>query len=425
MRAFASAILLGCISGCYTAILPQTSTQPGTSQPMSASAAVPRLPLPAGTYGIGRVGFDWTDTTRPDRYSSNPQAHRELMVYVWYPTAANPSCTKGTYLPGARQMDESPDIQRRMRDDYQANWPLIVSNAIYSHAVDSAPIVNTPRRFPLVIFSHGLGGTGFGHTALIEDMVSHGYVVAAIEHTETAGVVLFSDGRLVPFHQDQPTPDLSPEERWKRLLASVSVGIEEGAADVRFVLDRLTQLNAGNPKSAFAGRLDLNRVAAMGHSAGAEFAARACELDTRFKACVDLDGGMVPVAALPEFPDGATVKQPLLFLEAYHDEAHMGGSHEQHLEYFKKREEQLKQCSAGTFAVVLRSPGIRHGSFSDDPFLEAGDRAQQIKTAQHNLDLITTFIRAFLDRTLDDDKGTIFDSQKPAIPDAEIVPYGK
>ena len=263
------------------------------------------------------------------------------MVYVWYPASTNRADAKGTYLPGAKQMDAAPDIQRGMRDDYGANWPLIVSNAIYSHAIDSAAIVKTPGKFPLVIFSHGSGGSGFGYTALIEDLVSHGYIVAAIEHSGSAGAVFFPDGRLVPFHQDRP-PTLSAEEKWKRMIESASAGIEEGGADVRFVLDRLTDLNGGNPQSAFAGRLDLNRVAAMGHSAGAEFAARACELDARIKACVDLDGGMVPVAALPEYPDAANMKQPLLFLEAYHDESHMGGTHEQHLEYFKKRTEQLE-----------------------------------------------------------------------------------
>jgi dienelactone hydrolase len=321
-------------------------------------------------------------------------------------------------------MDAAPEIQRNMRDDYGSNWPLIVSNAIYSHAVDNAPVAKTPGRFPLVIFSHGQGGSGFGYTALIEDLVSHGYVVAAIEHIGSAGAVLFPDGRLVPFHQDPPAPGLSAEERWNRMMKSVSVGIEEGGADVRFVLDRLTELNAGNPKSEFAGKLDLNRVAAMGHSSGAELAARACELDGRFKACVDLDGGMVPVAALPEYPDGASIRQPLLFLEAYHDEAHMGGIHAQHLEYFKKRQEQLEKCPAGTYAVVLRSTGIVHSSFSDYAFLATGEYAQDINTARHNFELISTLIRAFLDKTLDHDKGTLFDTHSPAIPEAEIVPYG-
>ncbi len=422
MLPFASAMFLGWFFAGCAATCTQAIAQPESTQPRSITAAVPRLPVPSGPYGIGRTGYDWTDTTRPDGYSNNPLAHRELMVYVWYPTATKTDAAHGTYLPGAKAMHAVPEIQSAMRENYGSNWPLIVSGAIVSHAVEDAPIAKTPRQFPLVVFSHGLGGSGFGYTALIEHLVSHGYVVAAIEHAGTAGAVWFPDGRLAGFHRDPTPPGPSPEERWKRMMASVSQGIEEGAGDVRFALNRLMQLNSGS--SEFAGRLDPNRVAAMGHSAGAEFAARACELDSRFTACVDLDGGMVPVAALPEYPDGATIRQPLLFLEAFHDEAHMGGTHEQHLAYFKKREEQLQKCSPGSYSVVLRSPAMVHGSFSDDPFLEAHDDPQKIETARHNFDLITRFIRAFLDKTLEGNKDTIFDTRHPAIPEADVVPYG-
>jgi pimeloyl-ACP methyl ester carboxylesterase len=322
-------------------------------------------------------------------------------------------------------MDGVPDIQHRMRDEFEANWPLIVSGAIFSHAVEGAAVANAPGQFPVVVLSHGGGGSGFEYTALIEDLVSHGYVVAAIEHTQSAAVVFFPDGRLVPFHDDPPAPGLSPDERFQHMMKSVSVGIEEGAADVRFVLNRLTELNAGDARQfPLAGRLDLNRVAAMGHSAGAEFAARACQLDARFKACVDLDGGMVPVAALPEYPDGATMKQPLLFLEAFHPESRMGGTPEQHEEYFKKREAQLEKCPAGTYAVVLKSPGIVHGSFSDYSLLAAGGKPDETSKAQHTLDSIETLIRAFLDRTLNHSKDTLFDGNLAANPEASVVPYG-
>ena len=424
MRSFANAILLGGLAGCSICVQAQAGSQPGARPSAAASAVVPRLPMPTGPYGIGRIGYDWTDGTRRDRYSQDSQAHRELMVYVWYPSATKRADIQGVYMPGAKQMDAVPEIQHAMREDYQSNWPLIVSNAIFSHAAEDAPVAKNPRQFPVVILSHGLGGSGFGYTALIEELVSHGYVIAAIDHTETATAVYFPDGRLIPFHRDPPAPGLSPEESWKRMVESVSVGIEEGAADVRFVLDRLVELNAGKPTSSFAGRLDLSRVAAMGHSAGAEFAARACELDARFRACVDLDGGMVPVAALPEYPDKATMKQPLLFLEGNHDEAHMGGTHAQHLDYFKKREEQLEKCPPGTYAVVLRSPGITHGSFSDDPFLEAGGDPDKLRVAQHNFELIYTYIQGFLATILDHEKGTLFDTHRTANPEVEVTAYG-
>lgn len=383
-----------------------------TGNSLGTTPRAHELPAPSGPFGIGRIGYDWIDTSRPDRYSSDPNAHRRLMVYLWYPTSQKSAATKGEYLPGAKQMDADAGAQAAMRDDHGAIWPLIVSGAIHSHAVDNAAAAKKPATFPTILLSHGSGGSGFGYTSLIEDLVSHGYVIAAIEHTYGAGAVVFPGGEIFLQHHDSPPPGLTPDERFKRMAESIGAGITEGATDVRFVLDKLTLINRGESEhSPLAGKLDLHAVAAMGHSAGAEFAARACQLDARFKACVDLDGGMVPVAALPEYPDGAIQKQPLLFLEANPTESKMFGTHEQHEAYFKKKEEQFKTCCPpGSYAVELRSPGITHGSFSDDPLLESGDRVSDADIARHNLDLIEMYVRGFLDLTLQGRQETLLNS---------------
>src|SRR5579859_3616651 len=110
---------------------PQTGNDAET-----ARKVVPQLPVPSGPFGIARVACHWIDTSRPDRYSSLPQAHRELMVYLWYPSAEKAAGATGAYLPGAKQMDADPGIQHRMHDNYGVSWPLIVSGAIHSHAVE-------------------------------------------------------------------------------------------------------------------------------------------------------------------------------------------------------------------------------------------------------------------------------------------------
>ena len=392
-----------------------------TKAPNASPAVAPQLPLPAGPFGIGRFGFDWVDSSRPDRYASDAHAHRELMVYLWYPTGqkTTPSA-HGIYLPGARAMDANPEIQAAQRDEFEAAWPAIVSGAVFSHAVDNAPPAKSPKRFPVIILSHG----GFEYTALIEDLVSHGCVVATIEGAETARVVYFPDGRLVPAHHDAPQPGLSRDEQFKRMVAEATAGITEGAADVRFVLGRLMQLNDGQkPKFSLAGRLDLDQVVAMGHSAGAAFAARACQLDLRFKACIDLDGAMMPVAALPDFGDAATLKQPLLFLEAYYPESRMFGTHEQHEEFFRKKEAQFATCVAGSYDVTLHPSGFFHGSFSDYPLLVAANSAAT-DTALHNLDLVEAFVRAFLDQTLTGKPQPLLDAPVAPTPDADVRPIG-
>jgi dienelactone hydrolase len=420
----AAVFLIGCIA-VSCAARGQSSVAKGAYQTLQQLGAPPKFTPPSGPFGIGRIGYDWIDATRADRFSTNPKPHRELMVYLWYPSKHQN--VRGAYLPGAKQMNTEPDTQRQMMDNFGASWPLIVSGAIFSHAAESAPVAGNPRQFPVIVFSHGQGSSGFTYSSLIEDLVSHGYVVAAIEHTESAMAVWFPDGRIIPFQQDVMPARLSPEERFQQMAASITTGINEGAADVRFVVDHLTEMNSGDAHQfPLAGRLDLNRLAAMGHSAGAEFAARACQLDARLKACVDLDGGMVPIMALPAFPDGAIMKQPLLFLEADHPEAQMGGTHAQHEEYFKKKEEQLASCPPGSYDVILKSPGIAHPSFSDIPLLFAGkDGYPETPIVLHNLELIETFVRAFLDKNLKHEKAPLLDGDTVPFPEATIKRYGQ
>jgi hypothetical protein len=348
------------------------------------------------------------------------------MVYFWYP-AAKGHYTAAAYLPGAPQFDRNPEAQARMRRSFGNNWPAILSGTLHGHAVDQAAVARSARLFPLVIFSHGAGSTGFNYTALIEDVASLGYVVAAIEHTFAAKAVWLPDGRVIQASDDTPPAGLSAEERSKWRGARITEGIDEGAADVRFVFDQVVALNHDPDHFLLAGRVDATRAAPMGHSAGAEFSARACQIDSRFRACIDLDGGMVPVAALPLAADGATMKPPLLFLEAYHSESTMGGlQHDAVLKYYEKREEQLRECPKGTYAVVLRSPGISHPSFSDIPLLFAGQQDYPAPSiALHNLELIRSFVRDFLAHSLKGEKAPLLERGGSPLPEATVQPYGR
>src|SRR5438477_7537408 len=152
-------ILRFCFSMFVVAVSANTVRAQTAKPAETPGKVVPQLQVPAGPFGIGRVACHWIDASRPDRFSSLPQARRELMVYLWYPTD-QAAGAKGAYLPSARQMDADPELQKRMRDDYGVNWSLIVSGAIYSHAVDDAAPANKPLKFPVVVLSHGLGGSG-------------------------------------------------------------------------------------------------------------------------------------------------------------------------------------------------------------------------------------------------------------------------
>lgn len=108
---------------------------------------------------------------------------------------------------------------------------------------------------PLVLFSHGLGGSRDAATYLGEHWASHGYVVVAMQH---AG----SDTAL--------WRDVPPHERMQALRrATRSAGPALARmGDVRFVLDEVERRQAEG-HGVLAGRVDLDRVAMSGHSFGA------------------------------------------------------------------------------------------------------------------------------------------------------------
>ncbi len=421
--AFAIANIAAGFSGLYGQA-GQVGAAPGNVLAGQAKSTAFRLPAPSGPFGIGRVSYEWIDTARPDPYSADPAARRALMVYLWYPTPRDVAGEAEPYLPTAKQMDGDHDVRPVMIEEYGALWPLMISGEIKSHAIEGAPAAKTPKQFPVVLLSHGLGGTGLEYTSLIEELVSHGYVVAAIEHTYTARAVAFPDGKVVSARQD-PVPDgLSPEQRWQRMIASTAVLFSRGADDDVFVLNRLVDLDkSGAQGFPLRRRLDLNRVAAMGHSAGGAFAVRACQLDARFKACVSLDGELPPVAAFPEFPDGKRLQQPVLLLEVDQTGKRKPFSEAQFADFQKKEVEQLNQCPSGSYHVLLNAPGLLHGSFSDYWLRAANGKATETEEALHNLSLTESFTLAFLDKHLKDRAEPLLD-QPSQSPEARVKAYG-
>ena len=420
-------VITGVGSGGTTDLHGQSSdaahaTETGKAAETQASSF--KLPEPSGRFGIGQVGYEWIDGARPDGYSADPQAHRDLMVYLWYPSQRSASGEKAPYWPGAKQMGADPKVRPQMVEEFGSLWPLVESGQFTSHAIENAPVAKTPKQFPVVLLSHGLGGTSFEYASLIEELVSHGYVVVAIEHTYTARAVRFPDGRIVVQHEDAVPAGLSPEQRFQRMVASATAGIKQGAGDIVFVLNKLAELNAaGTPNFPLAGRLDLKRVAAVGHSAGGDFATLACQLDARIRACVSLDGEMPPVAAFPEGPDGERFHQPVLLLEVDQAGKRKPFSEDQYQDFLKKEEAQLTLCPRGSYRVLLNAPGLFHGSFSDY-WLRVANGGEKSEEALHNLRLTESFTRAFLDKYLKGEKTPLLDSPTQSA-EARVKEYGQ
>jgi dienelactone hydrolase len=134
---------------------------------------------------------------------------------------------------------------------------------------------------PLVQFSHYSGGHRRTSTFLCEHLASHGYVVAAMDHSEVVAPEL---GR--------PSAETASER-----AARIQAVIAARAPDLRFLLD---QLLAGGVSPA---ELDPDRVGLVGHSFGGWAVLAALDVEQRVGAVVTMSAagrseprpGLLPV----------------------------------------------------------------------------------------------------------------------------------
>lgn len=110
-------------------------------------------------------------------------------------------------------------------------------------------------RVPLVIFSHGLGGSREGGKAWGEHWSANGYLVIHVQHPGSDESLWKGAGVDAP--KQRMMRGATPEQ----LLGRVD--------DVRFVIDELTRLQTKSDAPAWAKRADLSRIAVTGHSFGA------------------------------------------------------------------------------------------------------------------------------------------------------------
>ena len=108
--------------------------------------------------------------------------------------------------------------------------------------------------FPVIVFSHGLGGMREGYEYLGRHWASHGYVSVHLQHLGSDAAVWKGAA--------EPVKDMKRAANAANAVAR--------ARDVSFAIDRLTEMNRGGPP--LGGRLDLERIGVAGHSFGANTA---------------------------------------------------------------------------------------------------------------------------------------------------------
>lgn len=180
-------------------------------------------PFSRGPYPVGVRSYAVTDQTR----------QRPLAIEAWYPAAE-----------AARGRDLDPAT----RDTYELlpGFPPPWQEA----ARDAAPRAG---QYPLVLFSHGFGSHRRQTTFLCTHLASHGYVVAAVDHTGNT-IADIVQSILQAAGGGEPPDVLGPIDDF----------IAWRPADVVFTLDALL----GGLDRELAPLIDASRIGMTGHSFG-------------------------------------------------------------------------------------------------------------------------------------------------------------
>jgi predicted dienelactone hydrolase len=234
-------------------------------------------PFARGPLPVGVRTFQWSDPARADR---------PLAVEVWYP---------------ATDAHRGQDVAEATRDQYELipGFPPSWQEAVR----DGAP---RAERYPLVIFSHGYGAHRRQSTFLCSHFASHGYVVAAMDHT---GNTVFEIVQMMMAAQMGTLPPIDVEPHLSELMPA-------RPADASFVIDRLL---AGAAEGVPA--VDPDRIGMGGHSFGGWTTLATAGRDPRIRAALPLApaGGtsLLPTRALGDALDFAWRRPvPTLYLVA-------------------------------------------------------------------------------------------------------------
>eukprot|EP00455_Lapot_gusevi_P056821 TRINITY_DN9530_c0_g1_i7.p1 TRINITY_DN9530_c0_g1~~TRINITY_DN9530_c0_g1_i7.p1 ORF type:complete len:282 (+),score=62.56 TRINITY_DN9530_c0_g1_i7:61-906(+) len=265
-------------------------------------------------------------------------------------------------------------------------------------------------QLPVVLFSHGLGGSQDIHSMQVSHLVSNGYVVAMMHHgDETANVICYPDGTVKYYRH------LTPHEKATKESEIRTGQVLRRVKESRACLDALTDyhLNQSGPqpgRSHFFGRLDLERVAIMGHSFGAATALATSYEDPRFRCAIGLDSWLVPVPS-QVFEHG--VRQPFILVisDEFRDDVGMPKNMACHRSLMR---------TAGPHSLCYTLRGSRHTNFCDMPvfseFLSRKLGRIGAESPKEILRISSMMDLAFLDKHLLSKPNTLIDQRDQCPP---------
>ena len=379
------------------------------------------LPTPSGEFAVGTRYLYITDQSRPDDYTVAYDDFRKISLQIWYPAAPGVDAQPVGYL--------SVEAGEYMAESYGLpSYSFSHLESIPTHSYLNAPAATGGKLRPLILYSPSHLMTAC--VALAEEMASRGYVFVAVGHPHWNAYYFDNNGAALPgvlnddhyeamiaeFNSDaalllrkeitsnhDTTLLAESEYHLNRLLMLNRHDVVEWTTDLSLVIDTLFALSESGQMPI--GKLDPDRIGAVGLAKGGCAAAQACLTEPRVQCGIDLDGFLY--GDIIE----TNLTKPFLFM---HGEPSVPQAYI--TELFYERSEST--------AYRMKIWGARHDNFSDvslyGGFFRQEDKLGSID-GDRCVEIQNAYITSFFDKHLRGFKAPLMESQSPAFPEVEFM----
>jgi hypothetical protein len=258
------------------------------------------LPTPTGKY---QVGSEYLHLVSDEDETLTKEAtdKRELMIKVWYPATIKNEAREAYLNEGDRK-------------GFAIKYGLPENIFNYLDKVETHTFQNpavAEGKFPVLIFSHGQYSKASGYYALMEEIVSQGFIVLNINHTYESVGTLFPSNEIKLFSMEYDRENNNEEmgimvweamevlknatdenkriESVNHLLKNYIAAeiTHRWANDFDLVVDQIPEWEKN---SFLASHLDLAKIGAFGHSQGGSAACQALLVNPKISAGINVDG---------------------------------------------------------------------------------------------------------------------------------------
>lgn len=364
------------------------------------------FPKTTGLYAIGLKQYQFKDPKRQDPFL-NEKHSRDLIVNVYYPAKLSSSQVYAPYL-------DKKIVAAYQEDLAKEGYKSDLLKEKLSNALIDASIADEQSSYPMVLFSPGSGVLPEFYSVFIDELVSRGWVVAAINHTYISMVSLFPDGTMT---------NMTPSVNLRKNLHFA--GEDTQGTMIKIVADDIKQTLDALKNIDLAKNIDFQSVSMIGHSLGGMAVTYACLHEAACRAGINMDGPLfgapssvlhagdldgdltkpflfiVGKMILNSQPDKAEIAKQKDLLEALHN-LHGIWSAE---EFYAIQQERLQGRilkaiqKMGKNAEIVRLEKTEHMSFSDWAVLESALAAKPKSSdqAQYLVEIRTLLVH-FLEK---------------------------